>query len=61
MTAINDGLSYVAKSEVIDLMNIADPHDLNGDGSTAFTFPFVTIENVLILDGRTLLVINDNN
>jgi hypothetical protein len=56
-----DGLGNVAKSEVVDLMNIADPHDLNGDGRTTFTFPFATIENVLILDGRTLLVINDNN
>jgi hypothetical protein len=56
-----DGLGYVAKSEVVDLMNIADPHDLNGDGSTTFTFPFVTIENLLILDSHTLLVINDNN
>jgi hypothetical protein len=52
---------FVKKTELVDLMNIADPHDLNGDGSTTFTFPFVTIESVLILDPRTLLVINDNN
>jgi hypothetical protein len=56
-----DGQGYVAKSEVVDLMNIADPYDLNGDGSTTFTFPFVTIEDVLVLDDNTLLVINDNN
>ena len=56
-----DGLGNVAKSEVVDLMNIADPHDLNGDGSTTFTFPVVTIEDVLILDDRKLLVINDNH
>jgi hypothetical protein len=42
-------------------MSIADPNDLNGDGSTAFTFPFTTIESVLILDAHTLLVANDNN
>jgi len=42
-------------------MNLADPLDLNGDGSTVFTFPYVTIEDVLILDPRTLLVVNDNN
>jgi len=42
-------------------MNIADPHDLNGDGSTLFTFPYVTIESVLVIDSKTLLVINDNN
>jgi hypothetical protein len=52
---------FVKKTELVDLMNIKDPHDLNGDGSTTFTFPFVTIESVLILDPTTLLVINDNN
>lgn len=51
----------VVKTELVDLMNIADPYDLNGDGRTTFTFPYVTIEDVLILDERTLLVINDNN
>ena len=51
----------VTKTEVVDLMNIADPNDLNGDGNTKFTFPFVTIESVLPLDKRTLLVLNDNN
>ncbi len=51
----------VRKTELVDLMNIADPHDLDGDGKTTFTFPFVTIESVLVLDTRTLLVINDNN
>lgn len=47
--------------ELVDLMNLADPFDLDGDGSQVFTFPYVTIENVLILDPRTLLVANDNN
>ena len=56
-----DANGYVSKSEVVDLMNIADPNDLNGDGSNTFTFPFVTIESVLILDANTLLVANDNN
>lgn len=51
----------VKKTELVDLMNIADPDDLNRDGKTTFTFPYVTIEDVLILDARTLLVINDNN
>lgn len=51
----------VAKTELVDLMNLADPDDLNGDGSTVFTLPYVTIENVLILNARTLLVANDNN
>jgi len=56
-----DSFGYVAKREVVDLMNIADPHDLNGDGSATFTFPYVTIEDVLVLDKNTLLVVNDNN
>jgi hypothetical protein len=49
------------KMELVDLMTLADPFDLNGDGSQVFTFPYVTIENVLVLDPRTLLVVNDNN
>jgi hypothetical protein len=60
-TSVLDGAGNVAKTLVVDLMNIADPNDLNGDGSTTFTFPFVTIESVLIVDPNTLLVINDNN
>ncbi|MDO9103725.1 MAG: esterase-like activity of phytase family protein [Methylovulum sp.] len=53
--------SFVTKTELANLMNIADPHDLNGDSSTRFTFPFVTIESVLPLDSTTLLITNDNN
>ena len=56
-----DASGDLVKTEVVDLMNIADPNDLNGDGSAAFTFPFTTIESVLILDAHTLLVANDNN
>jgi len=52
---------FVTKSELLDLMNIPDPYDLNNDKSTTFTFPFVTIESVLPLNKRTLLIINDNN
>lgn len=56
-----DQQGFVAKEEVVDLLNIADPDDLNGDGDTTFTFPFVTIENILVLDEKTILVANDNN
>lgn len=56
-----DAEGFVVKTEVVDLMNVADPHDLNQDGQQTFTFPFVTIEDVLVLDATTLLVINDNN
>jgi glycerophosphoryl diester phosphodiesterase len=56
-----DSNGYVAKQEVADLLNIQDPNDLNGDGKTTFNFPFVTIENVLVIDKNTILVANDNN
>jgi hypothetical protein len=52
---------FAKKTLLVDLMNISDPHDLNADGQTVFTFPYVTIESVLPLDPYTLLVINDNN
>jgi len=56
-----DADGFVSKTEVVDLMNVNDPDDLNEDGATLFTFPFVTIEDVLVLDRWTLLVANDNN
>lgn len=56
-----DADGFVEKTEVVDLLNIADPDDLNGDGETTFNFPFVTIEDVLVLDENTILVANDNN
>ncbi|WP_404786992.1 phytase [Altericista sp. CCNU0014] len=52
---------YFAKEEVVDLLNVRDPNDLNQDGSTQFTFPFQTIESVVVLDANTILVANDNN
>ncbi|GAA1505219.1 esterase-like activity of phytase family protein [Dactylosporangium maewongense] len=48
------------KTLVADLMNLADPRHLGGDTGT-FTFPFQTIEDVVILDDKTLGVVNDNN
>jgi hypothetical protein len=44
-------------------MNIYDPRDVAADGrtKTVFTFPFTTIEDVLVLDNNRLLVIDDNN
>ncbi len=56
-----DAAGFVEKRALVDLMNVSDPLDLNGDGNSLFTFPFVTIEDVLVLDERTLLVANDNN
>ena len=48
------------KTEVADLLNIRDPQNLAGFGPT-FRFPFITIEDVLVLDANTILVANDNN
>ncbi len=63
-----DGDGFVTKQMVVDLLNIADPKGISGQPQAdaiglgnPFTFPFVTIEDVLIVDPSTLLVINDNN
>ncbi|WP_050857540.1 esterase-like activity of phytase family protein [Acaryochloris sp. CCMEE 5410] len=56
-----DDEGFVMKEELVDLLSINDPNDLNGDGETTFNFPFVTIEDVLVIDEDTLLVANDNN
>jgi len=56
-----DANGRLLKRNVLDLLDIADPNDLNRDGSTGFTFPFVTIESVLAVDAQTLLIVNDNN
>ncbi|MFM7367930.1 MAG: esterase-like activity of phytase family protein, partial [Sphaerospermopsis kisseleviana] len=56
-----DATGFVEKVEIVDLLNIKDPNDLNGDGKTTFTFPFVTIESVIAIDENTIVVTNDNN
>jgi glycerophosphoryl diester phosphodiesterase len=55
-----DATGFFAKEEVVDLLNIADPNNLAGFGPI-FKFPFVTIEDVLVLDANTIMVLNDNN
>ncbi|MEU4690201.1 esterase-like activity of phytase family protein [Actinoplanes sp. NPDC023714] len=50
----------LAKKLVVDLMDVANPRRLGGFG-TKFTFPFQTIEDVVILDEKTIAVLNDNN
>jgi Ca2+-binding RTX toxin-like protein len=56
-----DAQGFFAKQELANLMAIQDESDLNGDGSKVYTMPFVTIENVLVLDSQRVLVANDNN
>lgn len=55
-----DEAGFVQKEEVVDLLAISDPDDLAGFGAT-FRFPFATIEDVLVLDAETIVVMNDNN
>ncbi|MEV4115687.1 esterase-like activity of phytase family protein [Nonomuraea sp. NPDC049695] len=48
------------KTLAADLLDLANPKGLGGFGET-FRFPFQTIEDVVILDDRTIGVLNDNN
>lgn len=67
-TADRDDAGRVTRLGHIDLMDIADPDGLgrletraDRDLDGTFTFPFFTIENVVRVDDRHLLVANDNN
>ena len=51
---------YVDKDLLVNLMAVPDPANVAGLGNF-FTFPFVTIEDVAILDPSTIVVLNDNN
>lgn len=56
-----DAEGFARKTLVADLLRISDPDDLNRDGLTDFTFPFVTIESVVVENPRSLVLCNDNN
>ena len=56
-----DKIGFVHKQELVDLMKLADPNDLNKDGLRSYAFGYSHIENLLIIDKNTLLVANDNN
>lgn len=55
-----DGEGVVRKQLLVDLMNLPDPRGIGGLGDP-FTFPYVTIEDVEVIDDRTIAVMNDNN
>lgn len=55
-----DADGYVEKTLLVDLMDVRNPDGLGGFGET-FTFPYFTIEDVEVLDERTIAVMNDNN
>ena len=52
---------FLHKTLVADLLNINDPDDLNKDGNALFSFPFWTIEGLVVLNATTLGIVNDNN
>lgn len=59
-----DAEGLVRKIGYVDLLNIADPQGLGRNGATRqgrFSFPFVTIENVDVVDAEHIVVANDNN
>lgn len=56
-----DPEGFVKKLSYINLMNIADPDDINKDGENLYKMPFVCIENVDKVDAYHIIVINDNN
>jgi glycerophosphoryl diester phosphodiesterase len=63
-----DAQGFLVKNLVVDLLSIADPDMISlpaqsGDIGLGdpFSFPFQTIESILPLDGRRLLIANDNN
>ncbi len=61
--ATTDAEGFVTKVGYIDLMDIRDTKGvaLRGTIDERFTFPFVTIEDVDVVDARHIVVANDNN
>jgi hypothetical protein len=51
------------KTLLVDLLDLANPGHLGGPAAASdpFTFPYVTIEDVEIVDADTIAVLNDNN
>jgi len=64
-----DAEGYLVKHEVVDLLDIRDPAGISTEPAREgdiglgedFSFPFQTIESVLPLGRKRLLVLNDNN
>jgi hypothetical protein len=55
-----NGDGKLDKTLVVDLLDIANPDGLGGFGPV-FRFPFFTIEGLVLLDARTIGMLNDNN
>ena len=54
---------FVKKIGYVDLLDIKDPNGVakRGTKDGVFKFPFVTIEDVDVVDGEHIVVANDNN
>jgi hypothetical protein len=52
---------FVKKELLVDLMNVSDPDDLNGDGDKSYSFAYSHIEALTMLNESTILLANDNN
>jgi len=50
-----------SKTLVADLLRIGDPQKLSGASKGVYAMPFQTIESVVALDSRHILLCNDNN
>jgi hypothetical protein len=61
--AQSDAEGFVKKIGYVDLLDIKDPagRARSGTSDGVFTFPFVTIENVAVVDSEHIVVANDNN
>jgi hypothetical protein len=54
-----DANGVLEKTLVADLMNLNDPGKISG--VNPFTFPFTSVESVIVLDDKRIGVLNDNN
>jgi hypothetical protein len=63
LVELQEAYNNVRKIAYVDLLNINDPKKLSHKplSGGVFKFPFFTIENVDIVDGRHIIVGNDNN
>jgi hypothetical protein len=55
-----DGDGLMDKTLLVDLLNVANPQGIGGFGQT-FRFPFMCIEDIALLDERTIALLDDNN
>ena len=56
-----DGDGYVQKVLVADLLNVADPKDVNGDGLNLYKASFRNIEAIAIVDRNTIVLTTDSD